>query len=471
MRIKTLRAVAVTLGLSVCTIAQAQSTYTSPARWNNFRPVSDKAKAQAAKKAADAAVQEIPAPIAELPAPAAQPIPMPKSEPVGSAYQQAMSAPWDGSANVPCGTAACSAARPELSPWFGSANLLFLTLANGSGRQIASGLGNDFTTDVVDPDESVGFDISAGKYLDCGRYGLGMTYMLWNPGSVAQIRLGGAGTIRATSPAYRDISTPAGTVYDDISLNAAGVRVTRDLSFQGIEANLFSFGLMGAQRTSYANCNSGSCMGGHFGRGLGLGNGCKGYGGAAGPLVRSNCGRIRVMTSHGFRWFQIEDELELAYNIDGTAGYQAADLYENVDVENNLYGYQFGGRLTYCINSCMNLNIGGKFGIYGNHAEMRHRVGTQTAAAYRTGAPTELIDTESSDTVLATLGELDLGLGYRLGCAWTVRGGYKLLGVSGVATSVDSLPTNYSSLAASGQVDANDSYIVHGGYVGLEYNW
>jgi hypothetical protein len=177
------------------------------------------------------------------------------------------------------------------------------------------------------------------------------------------------------------------------------------------------------------------------------------------------------MTSHGFRWFQAKDELELAYNVDTVAGYQADDLYENVKVENNLYGYQFGGRLSYCLNHRLNLNVGGKVGIYGNHAEMRHRVGTLTDVAYRTGVPGDLIDTKSSDTVLATLGELDLGLGYRISCAWSIRGGYRLLGMSGVATSVDSLPTDYYSVASSGRVHADDSYILHGGYAGLEYNW
>jgi hypothetical protein len=84
---------------------------------------------------------------------------------------------------------------------------------------------------------------------------------------------------------------------------------------------------------------------------------------------------------------------------------------------------------------------------------------------------TDLIDTKSTDNVLATLGELDLGLGYRLGCAWSLRGGYRLLGMTGVATAVDSLPGSYYSVASSGQVHADDSYILHGGYLGLEYNW
>ncbi len=177
------------------------------------------------------------------------------------------------------------------------------------------------------------------------------------------------------------------------------------------------------------------------------------------------------MTSHGFRWFQVKDELQYAYNVDGTAGYQATDIYEDIETRNNLYGYQFGSRLIYCLNCCWNLHVGGKFGIYGNHAELRHRVGTLTETAYRNGVSTDRIDTSYSDTALSTLGELDLGLGFRLSCACSIRGGYRLLGITGVANAVESLPTNYSSVAASGKVYADDSYVLHGGYVGLEYNW
>jgi hypothetical protein len=278
-------------------------------------------------------------------------------------------------------------------------------------------------------------------------------------------------------PAYRDIEMDAGlgaeNIYNIIDgaggvgyAGAAGVRVTRDVLFQGIEANLFGFGLMGARRVS-RNCCPHPIFGGKFS----LRNRCKGYGGATGPLVRSCGGRLRVINSHGFRWFQAKDDLEFAYNIDGTVGYQATDIFEQIEVENNLFGYQFGSRLSYCISNRWSLNLGGKVGLYGNHAELRHRLGSQAVAANRIGAAGELISTSSSDTSLATLGELDLGLGYRIGCAWTIRGGYRMLGMTGVATAVDSLPGSYYSLASSGQVRANDSYLLHGGYFGMEYNW
>lgn len=557
---KRLATLAAVLGLGVMSLtanAHAQSPYRSPAKWNNFHPVSDRIESiatptaqQAAERAREIAdeliapVQNLPAPRYEstpryetaadsssfdspmmreyesssmsqsIPAPV-QPVPMQHSHPSSgyggtgysyaapspshdsscapcqsgngssysaSPYASAMSSPWEGQAYSSYGGASCAApthaaVRPALFPYFGSANVLLFTLEESSNRDIATGLGSDFTSAAVDPGFATGFDVMGGRYFGCGRYGLGIGYFNWNPGNETVIRQGTAGGIRATMPQYRDVDLNYGSgpdsIYDHVdgtsvdSLGATAVRVQRDVQFQGIEANLFSFGLMGAGRVAYAGCDNGSVLGR---LGLGLGRG-RGFGGAVGPLARSNSGRVRVMTSHGFRWFQIQDDMELAYNVDGAPGYGAEDIYDSVEVENNLFGYQFGGRLTYCLGSRLDLNIGGKFGLYGNHAEMRHELGTETQVAYRTGAATDLIRTEASDTVLASLGELDLGLGFRVNNAWTIRGGYRMLGVTGVATAPDAFPANYSSVASAAAVHADGSYLLHGGYVGLDFNW
>ena len=60
--------------------------------------------------------------------------------------------------------------------------------------------------------------------------------------------------------------------------------------------------------------------------------------------------------------------------------------------------------------------------------------------------------------------------GSMAGNAWSVRGGYRMLSACGVATAT-SIPGEYTSLETAGAVNADDCVIVHGGYVGLEYNW
>lgn len=405
--------------------------------------------------------------------------------PTESTYASAMSSDWESGAacsSGACGSAATSSyfgpSRPSLFPWFGSAGLTFWNLEGDDGRLLATGLGNDFDTSQIDADSNVGFDIGFGRYLGCGKYGIGVNYMRWDPNREQIFRSGGVGTIRAAMPAYIGASVNLGAgplgVYGLIDNYGINAYAERDLSFQGIEANLFSFGLMGAQRAAYAGCSPGP-----FGLASGLG-----FGGAAGPLARSNSGRLRISTSHGFRWFQIQDDLQFAF---GTAadpapagpdyaaynpgGLPSTTIHEQMTVENNLYGYQFGGNLTYCLGSRLNLNIGGKFGVYGNYVEAEHSLYTDQGLAYINTSGVDDIRTESSNTVLSTLGELDLGLGYRVSNAWTVRGGYRVLGVSGVASSVNSVPRAYTTLAELDRIDANDSFLLHGAYVGLDFNW
>jgi len=136
MRTNVLRAVAVALGLGVCTAAQAQTSYVAPAHWSNFRTAS----APVAMPVSDEAA--LPAPAAEMPAP----IPAPQAD---SAYTQAMSEPWEG------GAGAASAPRLPLAPYFGSVNLLFFDLEENTRREIATGVGG-FNSTNVEPDSSVG---------------------------------------------------------------------------------------------------------------------------------------------------------------------------------------------------------------------------------------------------------------------------------------------------------------------------
>lgn len=400
-----------------------------------------------------------------------------------SPYQSAMTVPHDQSCGpVPCSPTAYAPVRPQLYPWFASANVLFLDLETGKGNLAFRNY--DWRTSLVDPDNTVGFDAGFGRYFGCGRYGLGVRYFGWNPGEESVIRdipvTTATNTNQTAMPHYDDIGYNDGgpdgqqTLTDHIDGHigdgvatpmangraATRVRLRRDLQFNSVELNLFSFGLMGAQRVAYGGCDNSLLGRKHGGR--------YGFGGAVGPLARSSSPRVRVATSHGFRWFQAEDEFEYAYNIDG-GGYGNDDLYDNFQVENNLYGYQFGSFLTYCLGSRLNLNVGGKIGIYGNDVDVKHRIGSRTLTAYDGADNTNRTDRHASDTVLASLGELDLGLGYRINNAWTVNGGYKVLGVTGVANAIDSYP-GYDSVREL-HVRADNSYLIHGAYVGLGFNW
>lgn len=434
-------------------------------------------------------------------------------------YSTAMNAPWDEG----CGTEvpvsvfseSIAATRPALFPWFGGANALFLKTVNSSHHALAIQDGYPaIYANQLNPAASTGYELFGGRYLKCGTYGIGVGYFNYDPGVESVIITGmpgapdtpGPGTngdVRAAMQGYHDYhldidNAGPGTVdqvYNYISgasgqsAGAANVRATRDLDIQGLDVSLFSFGLMGYGRTTPMNCSSGcgsygssgscNCGSSSCGSSCGSSGGHGGFGGLrgrgfgrlGGPLTRPFANRIQIVTSHGLRWFQIRDDAELAYNIDGLAGYQAQDIYDNVNISNDLYGYQFGGLLNYCISQNMNLNIGGKFGVYANDVEADRRVGTQTQTAYRFGNTNDLAQTMYDDVVLATLGEVNLGLGYRIGNAWTINGGYRVMGVSGIATAFDQMSQDFGTSLRPGHIHANDSLILHGAYVGANFNW
>ncbi|MEM9646539.1 MAG: hypothetical protein AAF989_16220, partial [Planctomycetota bacterium] len=107
----------------------------------------------------------------------------------------------------------------------------------------------------------------------------------------------------------------------------------------------------------------------------------------------------------------------------------------------------------------------------GNNVEANRRVGTVDLTAYRFGATSDVADTSYEDTVMSTLGEFDLGLGVRCSNAWTIRGGYRVLGVSGIATGFDQMAQDFGSAAFPGYVHASDSLVLHGAYIGADFNF
>lgn len=390
-----------------------------------------------------------------------------------SPYAAAAAAPWQGASSGSCATAPARGPRP-ISPWFGGSNLLFWNIAGSDNTPLVT----DDSSMVLlrnrdlEPTDDTSFDVHAGRYFGCGQYAIDVGYMLWDPDCLCrQVPDSGAG-LRLINPALQTASINRGagatTVYDDYDMNAASIQVIRDLRIQSLEVNLVGFGLMGARRLG--SCSPASIWGG----GCGFG-GCKdkACGSAIGPLARAAGGRLRIQNSHGFRWFQLEDELEIGGDVDGMTGYGANDLYYKSITENNLFGYQFGSRLSYCMGSRAMFNLGGKIGVYGNDAEFFHSITTTTATGYTNsqGAGAGDLYTRQSDISVAGLGELDLGLGYRISNCWTINGGYRVLAACGVATAVGQMPTEYTSAASAGAVRADDCLILHGAYVGFDYNW
>jgi hypothetical protein len=115
-----------------------------------------------------------------------------------------------------------------------------------------------------------------------------------------------------------------------------------------------------------------------------------------------------------------------------------------------------------------------RFGVYGNAIDHRQRVSGALGNATLNSGPQAGSDyaIEDSDFDLALAGQLDLGGRYAIGRRWSVDFGYRLVGLSGVATAEDNVAqANFQTLGSNPTTDTSGSLILHGVYLGSTYSW
>ena len=180
----------------------------------------------------------------------------------------------------------------------------------------------------------------------------------------------------------------------------------------------------------------------------------------------------------GFRYFKFDESF--GYNAQAfRAGNPASHLlraeYLN-EVTNSLYGAQIGGRTEIGFLRKFSLIIGTKAGIFNNrftnnqNVTLSPRGGTPYAAQVLDGPYSgEAFDTQGKGSDVTMLGELDLGLTYRVFRNSRLRVGYRALFVSDVAFAVPQTELFFSDLNAVRNPTANDDLVLHGGYFGMEF--
>lgn len=159
----------------------------------------------------------------------------------------------------------------------------------------------------------------------------------------------------------------------------------------------------------------------------------------------------------GFRYFRLEEDFNInSLDLDtGTSDY-------NIRTTNNLYGFQLGAKVERQFNRVLG-SVTGKAGIYGNDASQRTFVGDfDNSTIFR--------DSLTSQTEVAFVGDLVFNVSYALTDIWSIRGGYNLMWVDGVALAPSQL--DFTNTPTSGtNLTSNDTLFFHGAHVGLEARW
>lgn len=397
---------------------------------------------------------------------------------------------------------------PEAAkPWFFGGGVLIFRRIDDYNRLLSeddSGMPILYTEDAA-LGTMGGFEVMGGRYFNCGKNAIMASYWGLFPENEMVSVFDGADGIR--SSIFRPWAGPdpftgefqlnmtGGATGDPLTDEdvyglydtASAHRLRRSSEFHNVEINLLGFAVGCASRNfnraTAGSLFSGTC--GHRGRGLGqadCGNGecgssdCGTCGSApsryaTGPCcyVAPPCGsRLNLSWLAGVRYFQFNDNLEYAALV--VPGLGAETLSYDVHTQNQLVGFQIGGRSDLCLGSRVNLYSMARAGIYGNNTSLTTSLGTETAYAYESNMPGMEYNISRSDTQLAFLSELGAGVGFRLSSKWTATTGYRAIIASGVATAVGNVRHQGQTIDRI-NVNAKDMLILHGLDIGAIYNF
>lgn len=400
---------------------------------------------------------------------------------------------------------------PGAKPYFFGASALIFRRIDDYNRLLSvndtAGAGVLYTQDSK-LGTMAGVELMGGRYFNCGKNAIAVSYWGLFPGSQTTTIVDGGNGLRSRvwrpwagpnpntgeyqlqmNPAADPVNDPdVYNVYDTATTHV----LKRSSQFNNVEINLLGFAVGGASR-NFNRATAGSMFAGRGACGsygacgpCGYGDACGsscgdcGYGScgtcedssryATGPCsyVAPGCGsKLNLTWIAGVRYFQFYDNL--MYSATGGPTLGANYINYDVNTRNHLVGFQIGGRTDYCVGCRMNLYGLAKAGVYGNHASLMSSLGS-TYNAYTSNDPTMPFSFSRSNNGVAFLSELGTGVGYCFTPKWSATVGYRAIVASGVATSVGNLRHQGQTISGTG-INAHDSLILHGLNVGALYNF
>ena len=123
----------------------------------------------------------------------------------------------------------------------------------------------------------------------------------------------------------------------------------------------------------------------------------------------------------------------------------------------------------------MTYHIGVKTGVFFNAID--HRTKILGAAGYAFIEDPAIMnwrddfDEYSKKTDMSFLGQLELGFDYLLTPSCQLTAGYRVMGVTGMAFATDQIPASFAEAAEGQSVTSDGSLIMHGAYIGVDWNF
>jgi hypothetical protein len=194
-----------------------------------------------------------------------------------------------------------------------------------------------------------------------------------------------------------------------------------------------------------------------------------------------NC-RVQCSWLLGARYVYLLEDFE-HFTLGGdddpvTPGLQTRGFMDyDIASRNSLVGFQAGTDLW--VNVVPGINIGAevKAGVYGNYANQSTNILATTTSPMNETTYDESVDGND----LAMVAEGNLTAIYRLNPHWTLRVGYNIMFLEGVALAAENFNTTPPNILTTGPgftfppriptINDNGNVLYHGGYGGFEWMW
>ena len=160
----------------------------------------------------------------------------------------------------------------------------------------------------------------------------------------------------------------------------------------------------------------------------------------------------------GVRYFRLREDL--VYNT--LTNIPSNDYMDyQIKTDNDLVGVQTGGDFYICLTPRFKIGAEAKAGVYGTHSKQRTRIFTSSPPRFESRGVSDV----------AFLGDAAAVLLYRVTPRMTLRGGYQILYVDGVATGVNNFNTADPFVTRSVFINNDGEFFAHGANVGFEWTW
>lgn len=382
---------------------------------------------------------------------------MPQPTGLTNDYQQAMKQSWD---NACCADSCCQDVLrcrpcPKFAVWGGG---LIMDRSNQSDIAMSRDVDSRQTllgTGDADQPWSGGFEVGAAWIMPNCCNAIAFNFWGLYPG-MPDGYLSAPDQPGGVEPAMRGLDeldyfdgTTTHNVHDLMTTTAGAHYIQSTYAFNSLELNFLgntqAWGLV------------------PFGTG-GNCNGCN----ACGP------GCLQMGWLAGFRYFQFDERSCLHTDADDDTIGEPGDINELVhfmNTQNSLWGFQMGGQGAWYVTNCFSFYGNGRFGVFNNHVTSEQFIRGDAGNAYiNSGAFTGTqYSVSNSRNVLAGMGQIELGARYQMGNHWSMYGGYRVVGLSGVATAPSQISGNFSDPVTT--VNASDSVLLHGAILGAQYAW